>query len=392
MLEKQTKWYTYSTDEETGRVLPSVTDFDSLPYEEKAIWYRPFCTEEEITRILNIRTAEDYLLRLAADDIADNSRQLRSCVFLRRLNKEEWSLSAYLHSECFNVYKKALSPEDLQTVEGIATGFAFTPEANGYSINGDLGRMILLSSSMRYFSSFSYLSIADFEEEVPYQVRINSMRIAIRVLFQTESLDFEMDPRGIIPEEIMKKMEDVYYLQSVFLAGHEYAHFLLGHLKDDNKKEFSYAKRAFHTADDPKRMYEYNVAQKDEFAADLDALSRPNFDDELYSSYYESVMLLFAALTIAESVKEYAFPSSGYQSHPSARARYMHLLAEGKKPKDYDVEEFAKRLPYIMDKLSSIMCEDFALNPDTYEMYGSVYLAAPNTAWRGRELIDRKDY
>ena len=33
-----------------------------------------------------------------------------------------------------------------------------------------------------------------------------------------------------------------------------------------------------------------------------------------------------------------------------------------------------------------------SLNFDMYEMYGSVYLDKPNTNWRGRELIDRKDY
>ena len=31
-------------------------------------------------------------------------------------------------------------------------------------------------------------------------------------------------------------------------------------------------------------------------------------------------------------------------------------------------------------------------NFEMYEMYGSLYLAAPNTEWRGRELIDRVDY
>ena len=29
------------------------------------------------------------------------------------------------------------------------------------------------------------------------------MRIAIRVMLQKEALDFEVDPRGIIPEEII---------------------------------------------------------------------------------------------------------------------------------------------------------------------------------------------
>ena len=38
------------------------------------------------------------------------------------------------------------------------------------------------------------------------------------------------------------------------------------------------------------------------------------------------------------------------------------------------------------------MKEDVSVNFDLYEMYGSLYLAKPNTEWRGRELIDRIDF
>ena len=31
-------------------------------------------------------------------------------------------------------------------------------------------------------------------------------------------------------------------------------------------------------------------------------------------------------------------------------------------------------------------------NCEMYKFYGSLYLAEPNTEWRGRELIDRVDY
>jgi len=38
------------------------------------------------------------------------------------------------------------------------------------------------------------------------------------------------------------------------------------------------------------------------------------------------------------------------------------------------------------------LIEDAGFNTDTYEVVGSIYLAQPNTEWRGKELIDRKDF
>ena len=46
----------------------------------------------------------------------------------------------------------------------------------------------------------------------------------------------------------------------------------------------------------------------------------------------------------------------------------------------------------MVDNWEDFVKQDVMENFEAYEMYGSLYLAAPNTEWRGRELIDRVDY
>lgn len=51
--------------------------FDDLPYEEKAAWYAPICSDKEISRMLDMRNGDDYLIRLLADTIIENMRAYR---------------------------------------------------------------------------------------------------------------------------------------------------------------------------------------------------------------------------------------------------------------------------------------------------------------------------
>lgn len=385
MLKISTQWNTYD-----GK--SSITEnFDDQPYFIKASWYAPFCNKEDIDRILNINNADDYLLRLAADDIADNPRQLRTFIYYKRQAGRSWSLSDYLHSECFNIYRSYLTDEQKIVTDNIACGFSFTRDPNGYAAIGPYGQMIILSSSIKYFSKFTCLAIGEYDVDVPIDVRMNAMVIAVRVLMQTESLDFELDPRGIIPEALETKICAPYLMQTVFLAGHEYSHFLLGHVKESSKTECSCLDIKFKDKEDPTKSYSYNVDQEQEFEADLEAMKIP-MDDYEYSYYYNNVLMLFAGLTIYEAIKEYASPSIGYQDHPSAKARYMRVLENARKPIDFDEKLYCETLPERIDQISKALVEVYSINPDLFEVYGSLYLAPPNTEWRGKELIDREDY
>lgn len=58
----------------------------------------------------------------------------------------------------------------------------------------------------------------------------------------------------------------------------------------------------------------------------------------------------------------------------------------------FDYEYWDKILPKNVEKYRAFFIDELGFNIDFYEMYGSAYLAKPNTKWRGRELIDRVDY
>ena len=53
---------------------------------------------------------------------------------------------------------------------------------------------------------------------------------------------------------------------------------------------------------------------------------------------------------------------------------------------------YCEDLPQLVSYWENLMQDDVSENYKQYEMYGAFYLAAPNTEWRGRELIDRVDY
>ena len=55
-------------------------------------------------------------------------------------------------------------------------------------------------------------------------------------------------------------------------------------------------------------------------------------------------------------------------------------------------EFYTVDLPRLVSYYEGIIIEDVQYNCEAYEFEGSVYLAAPNTEWRGPELIDRVDY
>lgn len=103
-------------------------------------------------------------------------------------------------------------------------------------------------------------------------------------------------------------------------------------------------------------------------------------------------MLCFASLAIFEAVEHTLFPPIGFQSHQGAKARYNNILENAKRPYDFDENFYCKDLPELVSEWEKIIIENVQENFEMYEMYGSVYLGAPNTAWRGRELIDRVDY
>lgn len=352
-----------------------------------------YCTPEESERVVHPQNSKDYLLRLRAVYIADHTRTWRVFLHLRRIFGKEWSLEKYFSSDAYDAFRSMLGKEEYKKCKDVACGNIYDNNANGLIFASPHGILSTYSVSLRYFSIYANLALGGFEQEVPWHVRLNSMRIACRVMLNTEAQDFIFDPRGIIPEKIMNDLKTEWWLNNIFLAGHEFSHFILGHIKEENKEEMGFLKPHFKDDTDYRKIYGYTVSQKQEFEADLAALNLVDLTDEEYSVYYCAALNWFAILAVYEGVEDSISPPNGFnQTHPGAIARYTNLIERARRPKDFDEKIYVETLPELVSFWRDIMINDAAEHIEMYEMYGSAYLDKPNTAWRGKELIDRVDY
>lgn len=366
--------------------------FEQLPLEQQRDWYHGICSEQEINRILNVQNGYDYILKLRADTIVDNTRLWRVFKRISRACGEHWSLEKYFQSYCYVDVRNAMSQEHQEICKDVSFGSIISSDPNGLIFSTPFGVCSTYSESLRYFTRYSCLALLDFDGKVPFDVQLNAMRIAIRVMLQREALDFEVDPRGIIPKEITDVINPIYSTQMSFLAAHEYAHLINGDLQEKDIKKTAILQAHFEDQTDYKMINAYTTSQKKEFAADLGAMTNPKWSKEVYSYTYFATMLWFSALTIYEAVENTMFPPFGYQSHPGAKARYNNILENAPRPYDFDHNMYYEDLPQLVSFWEDTMKEDASQNFENYEEYGSVYLAKPDTEWRGKELIDRKDY
>ena len=107
----------------------------------------------------------------------------------------------------------------------------------------------------------------------------------------------------------------------------------------------------------------------------------------------ESALTMMGGLDLYESLigeVDFATPIAE-RDHPPARDRFVNILHAYSHVKGIDASYWGKFLE-TNDYWKSILIDDFHENPNRYDFYGSVYLGAPNTEWRGPELRDRVDY
>ncbi len=366
---------------------------DSIPpIEIQKSFFHPICNNEEIERIFDVKNAKDYLLKLRAETIVDHMRLFRVYRNKALSAGKDWSLEKSFNGFHFINFKNSL-PDDLkQKCDEITFGNVFSNEPNGLIFKSEYGIITTLSDSLRHFFEFMNLGLMNFGNKVPTHVRLNSIRIALRIMLQTEALDFLMDPRGIIPKDIQKRIYSTVPFQMQFIAGHEYAHYILNHISNSNTSQKHILKAIFNSQQDYKAIEVYNTSQKDEFDADVASLDLANYGVIEKRLVFEAALLWFAYLDLYEAVHDYIFPPIGIQSHPPARARYLNLLDKVKINWQFDFEYWTKKIPTMIDSYKDFFMDEVGFNIDMYEFYGSLYLDKPNTKWRGRELIDRVDY
>lgn len=363
------------------------------PEDIQKMIFSGYCTPEEVERAVHPQNGLDYLLRIRAVYIADDTRLNRIILHLKNLYGEKWSLMRFYSYDAYDLFKQTLSKSNYNKCKQVICGNIYDNNANGLIFSSSYGIISTYSITLSYFSKFANLALGAFQQNVPQKIRLNAMRIACRIMLCKEAEDFLCDPRGIIPKEIQSVLNNNWKWNSVFLAGHELCHFILGHIKEENNTIIGFLKPHFKDDTDYRKINGYRISQTHEFEADTAALNYFNMPDIYYSSYYKSALNWFAILAVYEAVEDSISPPVGYnQTHPGAIARYTKILNEARRPIDFDEKFYSETLPQLISVWRERMIEDVSLNFESYEQYGSVYLDAPNTEWRGRELIDRVDY
>ena len=381
-------------DKDEDKWIEAEYDLDTAPDEVRKRWYQSVCQGEELERVLHPRNAKDYLLKIRAEAITDNVRIGRLFAHIFRMPEFAGKgIEGLFEDYPYEIVKKYLNKDDKTKCKKVAGGSLYINTANGEILQTPFGPVSTFSHTLRYFSKFATLALMNFDNRVPMSVRRAAMVIAIRIHLQTEAPDFEMDPRGIIPKDINKELNRIYFYQSVFVAGHELGHYILGHLDDKSVEKRSILQPKFSDNYDPRAYPVFSIKKRHELDADIAALNRPVYPEDFYGKLYIATLNWFAALAIAEAVEDCIFPPDPMKvSHPSAKERYKNILAQARVPKDLDEKYVTEELPAIIEECSKAFVEEAQINIELFERYGSVYLAPPDTEWRGRERIDRVDY
>ena len=355
--------------------------------------FHQVCNKEEIERIFNIQNASDYLLKLRADTIVDNMRLFRVYRNKALTDPKNWSLEKSFDSKHYDGFLRSISSEKRTTCSRITFGNIFSTDPNGLIFQTDYGPIITICDSLRFFLKFSHLALLGLHNNVPSHVRLNSLRIAIRVMLKTETLDFLMDPRGIIPADIEKAINAHIPLQLQFIAGHEFAHYICGHLSESKVSTKPIYFAASSKFQDYKPSTVYNNSQAQEIEADVHSILLPRLSKRKKRDLLGATLLWFGCLELYEAVCAVLCLTSPWdpQSHPTARDRFKNLLSEFSVQLQMDKSVW-DRFQSMIDEYKEVLLKDVAINTEGYEIYGSAYLDEPNTEWRGKELKDRIDY
>ncbi|GLB49395.1 M48 family metalloprotease [Neptunitalea lumnitzerae] len=343
-----------------------ISEVEDLTDEQR--FYYPMCNKSEIKRIFNVKNSDDFLLKYRADQIADDVRLTR--VFLKiRTNSINWNFSNYFDSSFFNNYIETLPNTEKNKCKEISFGTIYLKEANGYCMKTDFGNIIVISFALRYFLYYMNLFHLGPQYNLNSQDISNAFLIAVRTMLGTESLDFELDNRGDIPEELHLEIESMVDGQMMFVIGHEFAHHYLDHLE---QASLGYLKV---TSTDKNTPF-YNYSQKRELEADYNSVMKPEIPNEERNLIANGAFTFFIWLDLFKSVKEYIFPpSSLMKSHPNPIDRIWEL----RKKLNDEIGVTKEQLLSLVESYKPFkenLIKDLPYQIHIFEYYGSLYLSS----------------
>lgn len=349
---------------------------DSVAPDERRLL--AFCSLNEIVRMRNIRTAHDYLLRLRAETISASPRAVR--VMVARKNKIEtlkrtWSLSEHYHAMDFfqKSYIRCLSRANSKHLRGVPSGLALSNEANASCIRSFVGDIVICSEALHHFYYFMTIGLYGAWHGMDTADTVNALLIAVRIMNGSEAVDFDLDPRGQLPIAIEREINAHVLRQMQFTFGHEYAHYLCGHLALPSQMLMCvpHTEAVGFVSDEPK-AFEHEL----EYEADLYAVKMTGTDLDACSRISNGAFSVLLFLYFLEIRSDLALRSpSVSRTHPKAIDRIWRLwssLSPNLRPAKHWIDKSIKAVEHAQALLKfHVMSQS---RKDLMTFYGSIYL------------------
>lgn len=367
----------------------SQTELEGLSNEETM--FISFCSKKEIIRLRSINGSYDYLLRLRANAISESPRAVRVMASRRRKYEEggrPWSLSHYYHSKDYHhkAYIELLNKKNRKKVKSVPSGLAPIDEVNALCIKSLAGDVVLVSESLEYFYYFMTIAFYGNSYGIELIDRVDALIIAIRIIKGSEALDFDIDPRGELPHETERAVQCMVNKQMQFTFGHEYAHYLCGHIPSTDTLMSVKSSAPFMS-----ELALYNHAL--EYEADFYALKnivvkKEEFKDVVHGGFSVLIYLHF----IEEYSRDFGIRNFSVSvTHPAAKDRVYKLFSNLGKNAPVDKSAIDEMFS-VTQEMSEVLQSRIEYLKDEYDdllgFYGSLYL--PN--YKKSRMIDRVDF
>jgi len=328
-----------------------------------------FCARSEILRLRTIRNAHDYLLRMRAMAIVDSPRTVRVMRKRRQIYESagrHWALTHYYHSlDSFHkAYIDSLPRVQAKRLKSIPSGLLPIVEANAACVASLVGEVVVVSESLRHFYYFMTIAVFGENFEISMSDRVSALLIAYRLMNQSEALDFDLDPRGVLPPKTESKIQALVFDQMQFTFGHEYAHYLCGHASSSSVSL---------PGNNAARTFAYDL----EFEADAQAISlvrqKPSTAHRIASGGMYALLFLNLLYQLKERYSLKPMPISETHPEPIDRLWALHRTLRSNSPmttKDIEhciavCDQLVTAFPMLLER---------APRADVLTFYGSIYL------------------
>lgn len=362
----------------------NVEDRINQKYGKEATWYTGFCSEEDLEKIFKPRSANDELLAFQAESISLHPRIYRT--FLSRKGRiQNWSLET--HYKKHNIQKRyfdSLSKGNQNKVKNIPVNTAYLESVNAFCIKKK-SVFIVFSEPLEQFLFFMNLfGYAD----IPFKDMQAAYSIAMRTMLGFESFDFDLDPRfDNLDKEYIEIAKEKTKFQMDFIIGHEYSHYLLGHLTAKNSVMMKISSSMSDDNHIERKMQTFSYAKKNEFDADWYSIKNINCNNVYKNELTNAAFELFIYFAAFDKIKSFFAYRASY-SHPAPIDRIWNLRKKINKRFGMSEDEIKLNLNSVLEFTNDFIKEYLVFNVDHFEMKGSFYLPSYTNLPLRRDRID----